>query len=56
MFFDYEINNFDYREGFEYIIKVIEYKIANPPQDHPSVEYYFLELVDKIEKDSENIP
>ena len=53
--FPYEILNFNYKEGFEYVIKVLEVSYENPPQDAPSKEYRFIELINKEEKESQNL-
>lgn len=54
--FPYEILNFNYEEGYEYIIRVKETQIKNPPQDAPSVQYSFIELINKEKKDSGSLP
>ncbi len=50
------IIGFEYQEGFEYVIKVSERKIENPPEDGPSIETTLLEIISKTEKTSENLP
>lgn len=54
-FYD-SINGFSYQEGYEYVIKVSEKRIENPPQDASSLETTLVEVVSKIEKTSENLP
>ena len=54
--FPYKIYDFDYEEGYEYIIKSEETEIQNPAQDQDRVKYTFLELISKVEKESEGLP
>lgn len=49
------INGFEYEPGFEYVIKVQEKRINNPPEDYRG-EYILKEIVSKEKKDSENLP
>lgn len=44
-----DITNFDYQEGYTYIIKVEEKVIKDPLPDQPTSSYKFLELISKIE-------
>lgn len=44
-----DITNFDYKEGYTYIIKVEEKVIKDPLPDQPTTSYKFLELISKIE-------
>ncbi|MBU3011184.1 DUF4377 domain-containing protein [Polaribacter vadi] len=55
-YFYSSIVGFNYEEGFEYVIKVSERKIENPPQDASSIETTLIEIVSKTEKISENLP
>ncbi|PWG06221.1 DUF4377 domain-containing protein [Polaribacter aquimarinus] len=54
-FYD-SINDFNYEEGFEYVILVIEEEIENPPQDASSIKYSLVKVISKIKKTSENLP
>lgn len=42
-----EINGFEYREGFEYVIKIRIEKIRNLPADASNLEYTLIKLVSK---------
>ncbi len=55
-YFYSSIVGFNYEEGFEYVIKVSERRIENPPQDGSSIETTLLEIISKTEKTSENLP
>ncbi|APZ45780.1 hypothetical protein BW723_05485 [Polaribacter reichenbachii] len=55
-YFYSSIIGFNYDEGFEYVIKVSERRIENPPQDGSSIETTLIEVVSKTEKTSENLP
>lgn len=55
-YFYESISSFNYQEGFEYQILVLEEEIDNPPQDTTSLKYTFIKTISKIEKVSENIP
>lgn len=50
------IKGFDYKEGFEYEILILEEHIENPPQDGSSILYTLIKVISKVEKTSENLP
>lgn len=50
------IINFNYEEGFEYEVLVLEEQVENPAQDASSIKYTLIKVISKIEKTSENIP
>ncbi|MBP8894218.1 MAG: DUF4377 domain-containing protein [Saprospiraceae bacterium] len=54
--FPYEILNFNYEEGYEYVIDVLEVTYSSAPEDAPLKEYRFISLINKEEKESENLP
>ncbi|MFD1315397.1 DUF4377 domain-containing protein [Namhaeicola litoreus] len=47
------IDGFDYEEGFEYLIKVKETKIKNPPADGSSLKYTLIEVLRKRKTEEE---
>lgn len=49
------IKGFDYEPGYEYVIKVREKHIKNPPEDYLG-EYFLIDVISKEKKDSENLP
>ena len=49
------ITGFDYEPGHEYVVKVKEKIVKNPPVDYQG-EYTVLELISKEKKNSENLP
>lgn len=55
-FFYSPIKNFDYEEGYEYVIEVKENKVENPPMGASSIEYVLVKEISKTQKDSENLP
>lgn len=46
LFYD-SIKGFDYEEGFDYVVKVKETPVVNPPADASSLAYELIELVSK---------
>ncbi|MGD8466818.1 MAG: META domain-containing protein, partial [Anaerolineae bacterium] len=46
MFYD-RIDGFDYEEGFEYRLRVVEEEIDNPPADASSLQWSLVEVVEK---------
>lgn len=49
------ITGFDYEPGHEYVLKVKEKIVKNPPVDYQGA-YTVLELISKEKKNSENLP
>ena len=47
-----EIQGFDYEEGFEYVLKVNQSNVENPPADGSSIEYILIEVLSKTKDDS----
>ena len=45
--FSFDIQGFNYVEGFEYIIEVKEYDIKNPPADGPDKRYVLRRIISK---------
>ena len=43
-----QIEGFDYEEGFEYVLKVRKYHIANPPADGSSIGYSLIKIKSKV--------
>lgn len=43
-----QIEGFDYEEGFEYVLTVRKYNIANPPADGSSVGYALIKIKSKV--------
>lgn len=50
------IKNFNYEEGYEYLIQVRKDSIKNPPADAPSIQYTLVKEISKVKKQSENMP
>jgi len=50
------IDGFDYEPGYEYKLKVKEVKSENTPADASSIKYILVKEIEKLKKDSENLP
>ena len=50
------INDFNYEEGFEYVVLVLQEEVENPPQDASSIKLSLIKVISKIKKTSENLP
>ncbi len=50
-----EIRGFTYEKGYEYVLKVKEFKIKYPFQDASDIEYELLEILSKEKKILENL-
>ncbi len=50
------ISGFNYEEGFEYVIVVLEEKVNNPIEDSSSSKYSLIKIESKIKKTSKNLP
>ncbi len=55
-FFYGPIKGFDYREGYEYVIRVRKDILDDAPADRSSFEYTLVKVISKTRKDSEGIP
>jgi hypothetical protein len=44
-----EIQGFEYEEGFEYVLKVNQKHVENPPADGSSIEYVLIEVLSKTQ-------
>ena len=55
-FFYDPINDFNYEEGFEYVVLVLQEEVENPPQDASSIKLSLIKVISKIKKTSENLP
>ena len=47
-----EIQGFEYEEGFEYVLKVSQIHVENPPADGSSIGYVLIEVLSKSKGDS----
>ena len=50
------ILEFNYEEGFEYVLVVSEKKITDPLQDLSTTQKTLIRVISKTEKTSENLP
>lgn len=55
-FFYNQIEGFDYKEGFEYVLEVKEEKVENPPADASSLRYILVKELSKTPTTSEGLP
>lgn len=46
------IKNFDYEEGYIYLLKVVEKELKKPLEDQPKINYELIEIISKT-KDSD---
>ena len=49
------IFGFDYQPGYEYVIKVVQEEVKNPPEDYVA-NYRLIKIISKVQKNSENLP